>query len=144
MDAFTRSVERMFDAPLLLEESEEAQLAVHWLIPTGPDARDSVISTAEQCNISPMLLTRLHRRQVEPDSVPVALLTKLGEVLGCSAGQIYVYLQQDDEVATAAMFKRQPGCVVVPATKLPFKDAVISSPDMDEADREEWLSLCSL
>lgn len=144
MDEFARSVERMFDAPLLHEECEEAQPAVHGLIPSGPDARDSVISTAEQCHISPMLLTRLHRRQVDPDSVPVGLLTKLGEVLGCSAGQIYVYLQQEDEVATAAMFKRQPGRVDVPATRLPFKDAVISSPDMDEADRKEWLSLCSL
>ncbi len=114
---------------------------IYGLIPVGDDRRSEAIRVAEACGISPMLLTRLHRRQIAADTVPVLLLERLGKALNCTAAQVFAYLQQEADVPSGAMYRRYTR-VAPPAERLAFEQAVTSSPDLPDEFREKWKTIC--
>ncbi len=110
------------------------------LIPVGSDVRECTIHMAGACRISPMLLTRLHRRQIAAETVPVLLLERLAAELNCTAGQVFTYLQHDASVRSSAMYNRDSR-TSQPGERLGFEQALARTPDLPEEYRQEWTAL---
>ena len=135
------SLEALFHKCLPVNMTGDPLPPIPGLIPEGRNVRDRVMQIAAACHISPILLTRLHHRQIVADTVPVALLESLAAELQCTAGQVFAYLQQEEAVRSSTMYMRR-GTRCQPVERLEFEQALTSTPDLPYEVRQAWMELC--
>lgn len=94
---------------------------------------------AARTGMSIPLITKFHRRLLDPASIPVEAIDELARELNRVVSDISRYLAQPPVAATAAFHRAQTKPSLVGQED--FFNAVRSDPSLTEAQRTRWLSL---
>jgi hypothetical protein len=99
---------------------------------------ETLESVAEKLRLSDVILHKLDKRRMRPETVPRLLYEKLAEILGTTYGEIYSYATLAP-TASGGHFKASSTPVVPQQAE--FSELVKWDPDMNEEDKNYWLAL---
>jgi hypothetical protein len=107
------------------------------LLDRANEIGESFDSGAAKLRLSPLILKLLDRRKVRPGSLPRFLLERLANFLKTEFEAVFGYVSL--EPARSGGFYKSDSAPVS-QSQSEFADLVKYDPDLDEADKEYWLS----
>ncbi len=98
-----------------------------------------VPSFAEALRLDLLLLTRLERRLLDAATIPLALVRRLGELLGRPDTEVAAYLSGGPRLAAAGHYRsRRAPALESASPAMSFREALDAGQNLSAADRAYW------
>ena len=98
----------------------------------------SPLSLAELLQIGVLVLQRLDRRIIRPETIPSRLKNSLADAIRVSRNQLDLFLSMPPRLAANANYRAK--ITPTAANQQSFTEVIISSPDMSSDLKSYWLS----